>query len=486
MRLTLFHKGLILVSIPLCFEITIFGILISLQNQAEAEAQRVGRNKEINDDVNSILRQAMFLGRSKSRTFNSAVFNDHANQVIVLSHDLETLTRDTPDLHREVESCRASMKEAEKQLHWMQYLIRNGSSPIAPEIIEARGKLYDAFQGAISSGFLNLAEKSSEGADDVYSRELRERIKLLLQGALGVSVLMGIFGATMFSKHLVGRLENLKVNATNLANGQPLLPLDKGDDEVTELDKSFHTAAAAIIEATRMRQEATAMITHDLKTPLQSIRSFLEMLQHGMLAELNDKGKDMMVRSEKETVKMVGLIDSVLQLEKMRSGSLKLKFVKTHLGELLDESVEAVESIANEKEVLLKCEYSGLENELIEVDASWIGQVLVNVLIKSIKFSPKKMSVIVVLQSTPNEIIINVSDQGSGISLEEQKLLFEKFHQISVEGSNPAGSGLGLAISKQVVELHHGSIEVSSARHTGCRFVIKLPRVQTATAAHQF
>ena len=274
MRLTLFHKGLILVSIPLCFEITIFGILINLQNQAEAEAQRVSRNKEINDDVNSILRQAMFLGRAKSRTFNTTAFNDHANQVIVLSHDLETLTKDTPDLHREVESCRASMNEAEKQLHWLQYLIRNGSSPVAPEIIEARGKLYDAFQGAISSGFLNLAEKSSEGADDVYSRELRERIKLLLQGALGVSVLMGIFGAAMFSKHLVGRLENLKINATKLANGQPLLPLDRSDDEVTELDRSFHTAAAAIAEATRMRQEATAMITHDLKTPLQSIRSF--------------------------------------------------------------------------------------------------------------------------------------------------------------------------------------------------------------------
>jgi len=234
-----------------------------------------------------------------------------------------------------------------------------------------------------------------------------------------------------------------------------------------------------------MRQEATAMITHDLKTPLQSIRSFLEMLQHGMLAELNDNGREMMARSEKETVKMVGLIDSVLQLEKMRSGSLKLKFVKTHLGELLDESIDAVQSLASEKEVLMKCEYSGLENELIEVDASWIEQVLVNVLIKSIKFSPKRMSVIVVLQSTPNEIIINISDQGQGISIEEQKLLFEKFHQVSVEGSSTAGSGLGLAISKQVVELHHGSIDISSTRGAGCKFVIRLPRVQTATPAYK-
>jgi len=113
------------------------------------------------------------------------------------------------------------MKDAEKQLHWMQYAIRTGTSPNAPEILEARNKLYNAFQSAINSGFLDLAAKSYEGTDDVRSRELRERIKLLLQCALGVSVLMGIFGATMFTKHLVGRLENLKINASRLANEQP-------------------------------------------------------------------------------------------------------------------------------------------------------------------------------------------------------------------------------------------------------------------------
>jgi hypothetical protein len=181
MRLTLFHKGLILVSIPLCFELTIFGVLINLQNQAEAEAQRIGRNKEINDDVNNVLRQAMFLGRSKSKTFNAAGFNDHANQVVVNFHDLEKLTSDNPALFHDVETTRASMEEAEKQLHWMQYNLRTGAEPGSPEILRARSKLYNAFQTAISSGFLDLAEKSSAGAGDVRSRELRERIKLLLR-----------------------------------------------------------------------------------------------------------------------------------------------------------------------------------------------------------------------------------------------------------------------------------------------------------------
>jgi signal transduction histidine kinase len=182
---------------------------------------------------------------------------------------------------------------------------------------------------------------------------------------------------------------------------------------------------------------------------------------------------------------MVGLIDSVLQLEKMRSGNLKLKFGKAHLGELLEESIEAVQFLACEKQVKVKCEYAGLQNEMIELDASWIEQVLVNVLTRSIKFSPKGMSIVIVLQSTPSEIIINISDQGPGISLTEQKMIFEKFHQVSAENSSTRGSGLGLAISKQVIDLHHGSLEIKSKRGEGCKFVIKLPRVQTAQSAHK-
>jgi signal transduction histidine kinase len=484
MRLSLFHKGLILVSIPLCFEITIFGVLINLQNQAEKEAQRISHNKKINDDVNNILKQAMFLGRSRTQTFNSAGFNDHAHQIIVNFQDLDKLTCDDPILYKDLQTTRGFIDEAEKQLRVMQFTMRAGSRTNSPEVVEARRKLYNFFQTAINSGFLDLAAKSAEASDDFHSRELRERIKLLLQCALVASVLMGIFGATMFSKHLVGRLNNLKTNAARLANSEPLLPLDKDNDEVAELDKSFHTAADAISEATRMRQEATAMITHDLKTPLQSIRSFLEMLQHGMLAELNDEGKGMMAQSEKETVKMVGLIDSVLQLEKMRSGSLKLKVIKANVAELLDDSVDEVRALANEKEVKLKCEYSGLENETIEADPSWIEQVFVNVLITSIKFSPKKMSVLVMLQSTPEQVIISISDQGSGIPRDEQKLIFERFHRIPTEGSG-GGSGLGLAISKQLVELHQGSIVLESVPGTGSKFIVKLPRVQTASAAYK-
>lgn len=478
MRLTLLHKGLILVSIPLCFEIGVFSLLINLQNQADTEAQKVSHNKEINDDVNNILRQAMFLGSSKTKTFNNVGFNDHANQILVNFQDLESLTSDNPALSQSLARCKTSMLRAQGKLQFMQNAIRTGMNPKSSQITEARLGLYNDFQQAINDGLLDLATQSSHEADDTHSRELRESIKLLLQGALFISLLMGVLGATLFSKQLVGRLEKLKINAANLANGAPLLPPDKGDDEVAELDESFHAAATAIAEATRMRQEATAMITHDLKTPLQSIRSFLEMLSHGMLADLSAEGRVMMKQSDDETAKMVGLIDSVLQLEKMRSGSIKLKFSKVNVAELLVDSMDSVKPLARERAVILKCEYAGLENETIEADASWMEQVLVNVLLNSIKLSPEHQSVLIVLQSRADEVSISISDKGVGIPRSEHKLVFEKFHQLSNESSIGAGSGLGLAISKQLVELHHGEIKLTEADGRGNKFVITLPKSQ--------
>jgi signal transduction histidine kinase len=197
-----------------------------------------------------------------------------------------------------------------------------------------------------------------------------------------------------------------------------------------------------------------------------------------MLADLSAEGRVMMKQSDDQTAKMVGLIDSVLQLEKMRSGSIKLKFSKVNVAELLVDSMDSVKPLARERAVILKCEYAGLENETIEADASWMEQVLVNVLLNSIKLSPEHQSVLIVLQSRADEVSISISDKGVGIPRSEHKLVFEKFHQLSNESSIGAGSGLGLAISKQLVELHHGEIKLTEADGRGNKFVITLPKSQ--------
>ncbi len=483
MRLTLLHKGLLLVSIPLCFEITIFGVLINLQNQAELEAQRVNRNKQINDSVNRILRNTIYLGKVQTlysvRGFNAIAFNENLEDINRNFQDLDNLTRYDPDLNKHVQKCKLAMDRARGDLDFIKHAIRTADSDDLPDLIkDSRKKLDSDLQEVINAGFLSLADKTQAGTDDAKSHRLREKIRLLLKYALGLSVLMGIFGATMFSKHLVSRLQRLSNNAARLAKGQALTPLEGGTDEVAELDRSFHYAADLISQATRMRQEVTAMITHDLKTPLQSIRSFFEMLHHGMLGELNEQGVSLLALSEKESIRMVGLIDSVLQLERIRSGAVSLKLKPVDIAELLDKSADAVQVLADEKSIQVKREYEQVRGASIEVDRFWLEQVLVNILSNAIKFSPLNSAVIVAVKESTTHLVIRISDKGPGIPKEELKLVFERFHRVASTSGNIAGSGLGLTISKELVELHHGSIDIESEVGVGSTFNIRLPRAK--------
>lgn len=171
---------------------------------------------------------------------------------------------------------------------------------------------------------MELGSSALQPSDYVVSNKIRDQIRTLLNWALVMSVLFAMIGATLYTKHIAGRLSLLSNNASRLGRGEPLLAPVAGRDEVAELDKNFHHAAKLIEEAKRMRQEVTAMVTHDLKTPLQSIRSYLEMLENGLFGELNDEGTRLLSRAEKSCLHMVTLINSVLQVEQLRAGKMQL------------------------------------------------------------------------------------------------------------------------------------------------------------------
>lgn len=200
------------------------------------------------------------------------------------------------------------------------------------------------------------------------------------------------------------------------------------------------------------------------------------MLHHGLLGELNDQGETLLVLSEKESLRMVGLIDSVLQLEKMRTGNVKLRLAAVDICELLDKCQDAVALLAGEKQIEMKREYAQAKGTQIQADAFWLQQVVVNILSNAIKFSPPSAPVTTALQTTPTEVVIRISDKGPGIPKDERKLVFERFHRVMSTSSSVAGSGLGLTISRELVEMHHGSIDIESEVGVGSTFNIRLPR----------
>ena len=200
------------------------------------------------------------------------------------------------------------------------------------------------------------------------------------------------------------------------------------------------------------------------------------------MGELNARGQKLLGLAYQESQRMVRLIESVLQLEKLRSGAVALDRQPVPLTEVLQKSVEAMQLIAGGRSVVLDFQPTDL---FVMADAAWLEQVFVNVLANAINYSPADSQVKVRAQATGTYAEVLIIDQGPGISEEEKSLIFERFHRVSVTALKVTGSGLGLTICKELVDLHHGYVKVESELGKGSTFVIGIPTASVASAGQK-
>ncbi len=465
---TLLHKGLFLICVPLFFEITLFGSLMILQDQVEQEARRIDHNRMVNDAANAILRDLVKLGFAMEHRKESPALAGRISELLLAIkqnfHTMEKLVADEPNITQRV-------RNGERAVDFMaENSIYNARKRPPGE----NERIREEMNAGLFEGMRHLENRSRSADYDLRSNELRVRTRQLLKVAVCLSVLFAWIGAMLYSRHIVVRLSRLGENARRLASGEPLLAPVQGTDEVASLDATFHSAAAQIEAAKRMRQEATAMITHDLKTPLQSVRSFLEMLANGKFGEVNERGIKLLSASQRSSQHMVDLINSVLQLEKLRTGHLQLQTAPLELSPLLDKCLDSIKLLADAKQISLTRDYGELKSVLVDGEAFWLEQVFVNVLSNAIKFSPEKSTVSLKLQKSGESLEVLIADQGVGIAPEDLKLIFERFHRVQSTALTP-GSGLGLPIAKELIELHHGSLKADSVVGEGSTFSIRLP-----------
>jgi PAS domain S-box-containing protein len=227
-------------------------------------------------------------------------------------------------------------------------------------------------------------------------------------------------------------------------------------------------------EVERMKQEFMAMISHDLRTPLATMSSFHEMLGEGMFGELTERGQHLLKVAERNENRMLTLINDLLDLEKSKSGMLKLDRREVELNELLDQSVKSLTSLASRQEVDLVLSPSDL---IVNVDGNRVSQVIVNLLSNAIKFSPKGGVINISATEKADMAYISISDQGRGVPDELKEAIFERFQQVEIaDAVDKGGSGLGLAICKAIVELHGGKIKVENNENAcGSTFSLGLP-----------
>lgn len=225
----------------------------------------------------------------------------------------------------------------------------------------------------------------------------------------------------------------------------------------------------------RMR-EFYAIVSHELRTPLTSIRGALGLISEGIVQADSDEGTELISLAKSSVVRLVRLINDILDLRKIEGGNLELNLLELDSSELVVKSIDSMRGLAQEREVNLVADIR--DTALVVADSDRSLQVLTNLISNAIKYSPSNCDVAVVAERSPDEGMMRFSvvDVGAGIPAELHYKLFGKFQQVDSSDSRAKeGTGLGLAISKSIVEQHGGKIGVVSTPGKGTTFWFDLP-----------
>lgn len=217
-----------------------------------------------------------------------------------------------------------------------------------------------------------------------------------------------------------------------------------------------------------------ATVSHELKTPISSIKLSLQLLEKSEIGKINEEQKQLIESIKEDSQRLLKITGELLDISQLETGNIHLSIEKSNPYQIVNYAADAVKIQAEQKQIELIIE---AENNLPEVkaDSEKTGWVLINFLTNAITYSSNQSKIIVKLKKEKNQVIFQVIDNGKGIDKRYQSKVFDKYFQIP--GSNKSGTGLGLAISKEFIEAQNGTIGVESELGLGSTFSISLHSV---------
>lgn len=588
------HQTLILVALPLLFELIFVSVLFYLLHQAQVTSETEQHAKDViykANRVNTNIFDAGFAMGGYSMTKNRLFFNRFLKVAEAMPKDIDAIAESVKDDPKQAADA------LQLQQHWV---VMSDVLKKAQDAIENNSNALDNFRL-----FGELKEASSQLKADANRiveantaiTEASPRIKKETQLLLNVFIIAGVSGsilmtvglALFFNNSIKTRLRTLKENTVRFADNQQLNAPMEGNDEIAELDTTFRTMATKLDEASQkekeivdyandvicsidengtitrinpasqtlwnvepelllgksclmllpenerqqmqermmelrrklgvavvetaietkngakafaswsirwstrrnsffcvihditarkaienLKQEFMAMVSHDLRSPLSSLRGTLSMLKMGAFGELPPAAVERVVRAENSTAWLINMLNDLLDIEKLESGMVNLSKDQQDLKVLIDESIEPVKALAEAKQLPLVV--GPIECGTAMCDADRLKQVLMNLISNAIKYSETGSTIYIGVFRAGNEVEFRVKDHGRGIPADKLEAIFERYQQVtSSDAKNRQGFGLGLPICKMIIESHEGTIGVISAPAKGSTFWFRIP-----------
>jgi signal transduction histidine kinase len=229
-------------------------------------------------------------------------------------------------------------------------------------------------------------------------------------------------------------------------------------------------------ELDRLKSEFVAVVSHEVRTPLTSIKGSLELLSDNRFMQLPPPQKELLGICQANTERLITLINDILDFSKLEASKLPMTMERVEIGAVLSEAVENIRNLAAMRKVEIDLRVDKTAG-LVDADSMRVGQVVTNLVGNAIKFSPEGAHVEVFASGDESMVTVSVKDYGRGIAPRDMNRLFQRFAQLDSSTTRKAGgTGLGLVISKGIVEQHGGKIWVESALDQGSTFSFSIPR----------
>ncbi|SMG48851.1 Na+/proline symporter [Marivirga sericea] len=295
--------------------------------------------------------------------------------------------------------------------------------------------------------------------------------------------LAGLIGSSSARLLISTSLEEEEISTTEvleiLKETQQIVIVNKQLKEKSEalqkVTQELFSSNEQLLKMDQTKDEFISTITHEMRTPITSIRAFSEILHDDEDVSLAEK-QQFLNTIIKETERMDRLISQVLDLEKFNTGKQELHLEYLKINDIIYESIDSVQTLLSQNSIELNTDLSD-HHDYIYANKDRIIQVLLNLISNAIKFCASEKGQISIKSSQQDDhFVIEVIDNGKGIMKEMQHTIFDVFYQAPDQTlKKPQGSGLGLSISKKIIEYHQGKIWVESDGQQGSKFVFTIP-----------
>ena len=338
----------------------------------------------------------------------------------------------------------------------------------------------------------NLAKKLFENKSEILGKK-SDLIKLLGLNSENYLISKLAIRETVFGFLLIGRPHEFKKNDLTIIDSITsvlsykikdlelsnvfkiqLKALKNAVQETNDAYRTIKSQNKKIVAADKIKNEFLASVSHELRTPLNAIIGFSDILTSQVYGDLNDKQVAYVKDIQIAGIQLLGMVNEILDISKIEANAIKLVKRYFEVSRPVIETCNILMPLIKNKNINLS--YHIDKDIDIFADYQKIQQVLYNLLSNAIKYTPDKGSIVITVTNTAKKVRFSIKDSGIGIDKKDQKRIFGKFVQLEdAFYKKETSTGLGLTITKQLVEMHKGTIKIISEKGKGAEFIVTLP-----------